>query len=51
MFRWILLIVLLVLLIGSLPIYPYSRRWRYYPSGTVTFLIIVILFLHLAGLI
>jgi hypothetical protein len=44
----ILLIIVLLLLIGALPVYPYSRSWGYAPSGTLTVvLVIVILFLVL----
>ena len=44
----ILLIIILLLLIGALPVYPYSREWGYAPSGTLTvILVIVILFLLL----
>ena len=44
----ILLIIVLLLLIGALPVYPYSRNWGYAPSGTLTIvLVIVILFLVL----
>jgi hypothetical protein len=44
----ILLIIVLLLLIGALPVYPYSRNWGYAPSGTLTIvLVIVILFLLL----
>jgi hypothetical protein len=40
----ILLIVLILLLIGGLPTWPYSRGWGYYPSvGLGTILIIVII--------
>lgn len=39
---WILMIVLLLMLIGSFPAYPYSRRWGYYPSGTLVVLLIVL---------
>jgi len=44
-----LLIVLLVLfLVGSVPAWPYSRSWGYYPSGLVgTMLIILIIMLML----
>lgn len=45
----ILLIVLIVLLLGSLPTYPYSRRWGYAPSGFVTLLLIVLLVLIFTG--
>ena len=29
----VLVIVLVLMLIGALPVYPYSRAWGYYPSG------------------
>jgi hypothetical protein len=44
----ILLIVLILLLLGALPTWPYSRSWGYYPSGglglVVVILVILILF-------
>ncbi|HLU77011.1 MAG TPA: DUF3309 family protein [Burkholderiales bacterium] len=41
----ILLIVLVLLLIGALPVYPYSTGWGYAPSGIlVAVLVIVVLF-------
>jgi len=45
----ILLILLVVLLIGVLPTWPYSARWGYYPSGGVGLLVIVLVVLLLAG--
>jgi len=42
---WILLIVLILLLIGALPTYPYSRNWGYYPSGAVSVLLVVVIVL------
>jgi Protein of unknown function (DUF3309) len=45
----ILLIVLILLLIGAVPAYPYSRNWGYYPSGGVGLLLIVLLVLLLIG--
>lgn len=47
----ILLIVLLILLIGSLPAYPYSKRWGYYPSGILGTILIVLLILWLLGML
>ena len=43
----IVIIVLLLLLFGSFPIFPYSRNWGYAPTGTLgtVLLIVVILFL------
>lgn len=45
----ILLIILVLLLLGALPTYPYSRRWGYAPSGIVTLLLVVLLVLLLTG--
>jgi hypothetical protein len=41
----ILLIVLIVLLLGGLPSWPYSRNWGYGPSGLVGILVLVLLVL------
>jgi len=41
----ILLIVLVLLLLGSVPAYPYSRRWGYGPSGLLSVLLVVLLVL------
>jgi hypothetical protein len=43
----ILLIVLILLLLGSIPAYPYSRTWGYGPSGGLTVIIIIVLILIL----
>ncbi len=45
----ILLIVLIVILIGALPSWPYSRSWGYYPSGGLGLLLIVIIILLVIG--
>jgi hypothetical protein len=46
----LLILVLLVLLVaGSVPAYPYSRTWGYYPSGTFGLLFLVLLALLLSG--
>jgi hypothetical protein len=45
----ILLIVLLVLLLGGLPAWPYSRDWGYGPSGFLGLILIVLLILVLLG--
>lgn len=45
-----LLVVLLVLmLLGSLPTWPYSSGWGYYPSGTLGLIVLILLVLVLAG--
>jgi hypothetical protein len=45
----ILLIVLILLLIGALPTWPYSGGWGYYPSGGLGLVVIIILILLLLG--
>ncbi len=47
----ILLIVLVLLLVGSAPAWPYSREWGYYPSGTLGTILVIILILVLLGVI
>jgi hypothetical protein len=47
----ILLIVLVVLLLGAIPAWPYSRDWGYYPSGGLGIILIIILILLIAGYI
>ena len=41
--RLILLLILLLLVIGALPTWPYSTGWGYYPSGLGLVLLIVLL--------
>jgi hypothetical protein len=45
----ILLLVLIVLLLASVPAYPYSRGWGYYPSSGVGLLLVVLIVLLLMG--
>jgi len=45
----ILLIVLIILLIGALPSWPYSSGWGYYPSGGLGLVLIVVIVLLLMG--
>lgn len=47
----ILLIVLILLLLGAVPSWPYSRRWGYGPSGVLGLLLVVLLILLLMGMI
>jgi len=45
----LLLIVVVILLIGSIPAYPYSRGWGYAPSGglgLILLIVIVLLLMH-----
>lgn len=45
----ILIVILIVLLIGSVPGWPYSRGWGYYPSGTVGLVLLILIILVLSG--
>lgn len=46
----ILLIVLILLLIGSVPAWPHSRGWGYYPAGGLGLILIILLVLFLLGI-
>jgi hypothetical protein len=46
---FILTIVLIVALVGSLPTWPHSKNWGYYPLGGVSVVILIILILLLSG--
>jgi hypothetical protein len=41
----LILAVLLILVLGSVPAYPYSRSWGYYPSGGLATVLVVVLLL------
>ena len=45
----VLVVVLLILLIGSLPSWPYSSGWGYYPGGGVGLLLIIVIVLLVTG--
>jgi len=45
----ILLIILILILIGALPTWPYSNGWGYYPSGGAGLILIIVIVLLLAG--
>ncbi len=45
----ILLILLIVLLVGALPSWPYSTGWGYYPSGGLSLILLIVLILVLTG--
>jgi hypothetical protein len=45
----ILLIILILLLIGALPTWPYSGGWGYYPSGGIGIILLIIIILALMG--
>ena len=45
----ILLIILILLLVGALPAWPYSSGWGYWPSGGLGLILLIVLVLALAG--
>jgi hypothetical protein len=45
----ILLIILVLLLVGALPTWPYSSGWGYYPSGGIGLVVVIVLILVLTG--
>ena len=49
MLMLILMVVLIVALFGSLPTWPHSRSWGYYPSGGISLVLVVLLILFLLG--
>lgn len=45
----VLLIVLILLLLGALPTWPYSAGWGYFPSGALGLIVLILIILLLAG--
>jgi len=45
----VLLVVLVLLLLGTLPLWPHSRNWGYYPSGGFGTVLLIVLVLMLVG--
>jgi hypothetical protein len=45
----VLLIVLVLVLLGSLPAWPYSQNWGYTPSGALGLVVVVLVLLMLFG--
>jgi hypothetical protein len=45
----ILLIIVILLLIGALPTWPYSSGWGYYPSGGLGLILLILIILMLTG--
>lgn len=41
----LLLIILILLLVGALPLWPYSSGWGYYPSGGLGLLVVILIIL------
>ena len=49
MLRLLLLVILVLLVVGALPAWPYSTGWGYYPSGGLSLLLLLIIILALVG--
>jgi hypothetical protein len=49
MLSTVLIVVLILLLIGALPTWPYSSGWGYYPGGGLGLILIIVLILALTG--
>lgn len=47
----VLLIIVILLLLGALPTWPYSSGWGYYPSGGLGLLLIVVIVLVVMGIL
>jgi hypothetical protein len=45
----ILLVILILLLLGALPMWPYSSSWGYFPSGGLGLVLVIVIVLALAG--
>lgn len=45
----LLVIILIILLLGALPTWPYSGGWGYYPSGGLGLILLIVIVLLLAG--
>jgi hypothetical protein len=51
MVRTVLVVILILLLLGALPAWPYSAGWGYYPAGGIGGLLLLIIILALVGAI
>jgi hypothetical protein len=49
MLSTILIVLLILLLVGALPAWPYSSGWGYYPGGGLGLVLIIVVVLALAG--
>jgi Protein of unknown function (DUF3309) len=49
--RLILLILVIILLVGALPAWPYSGGWGYYPSGGLGLVLVILLIMALLGVV
>jgi hypothetical protein len=47
--RTIVLVILILLVLGALPTWPYSNSWGYYPSGGLGLVLVIVVILALMG--
>ena len=45
----ILLVILILLLVGALPMWPYSSGWGFYPSGGLGLVVLILIILAVSG--
>ena len=45
----VLLVILVLLIVGALPTWPYSSSWGYYPSGGLGLILLIVVILALVG--
>ena len=45
----ILLVILILLLLGALPMWPYSTNWGYFPSGGLGLVLLIVIILAVTG--
>jgi hypothetical protein len=49
MLSTLLVVLLVLLLIGALPSWPYSRNWGYFPSGALGIILLILIILAVTG--
>jgi hypothetical protein len=47
----VLVVILILMLIGAIPAWPYSRSWGYYPSGGLGLILVIVIILLLLNVI
>ncbi len=47
----VLLVILLLMLIGAVPSWPYSRKWGYYPAGGIGLVLLIVIVLLLLNVV
>jgi hypothetical protein len=49
MLRTVLLVLLILLLLGALPVWPYAHNWGYFPSSGLGLLLVIVIILAVVG--